>query len=157
MTLDLKNRCNKEHLSDEIKHICLMSEKVKNVCRALNYFEHFLAFVSAASGCVSISTFPSLVVVSEGIANPALGLKICAVTAGIKRYKSVIKKNRKKAWEKSAVSKNKLNNIEVLISKGLTESYINHDEFFTVNNVLTDYNEIKEEIKNSENAVEYAI
>ena len=44
-----------------------------------------------------------------------------------------------------------------MISKGLTESYINHDEFFTVTNVLTDYNEIKEEIKNSENAVEYAI
>ena len=44
-----------------------------------------------------------------------------------------------------------------MISKGLTESYINHDEFVTVNNVLTDYNEIKEEIKSSENAVEYAI
>ena len=98
MTLDLKNRCNKEHLSDEINHICLMSKKDKNVCRALNYFEHFLAFVSAASGCVSISTFPSLVVFSEGIANPALGLKICVITAGIKRYQSVINKNSKKAW-----------------------------------------------------------
>ena len=76
-----------------------MSEKDKNVglCRALNYFEHFLALVSAASGCVSISTFPSLVAVSEGIANPALGLKICAITAAIKRYQSVIKKNGKKA------------------------------------------------------------
>ena len=40
-----------------------------------------------------------------------------------------------------------------MISKGLTEPYINHDEFVTVNNVLTDYNEIKEEIKNPENAV----
>ena len=44
-----------------------------------------------------------------------------------------------------------------MISKALTESYINHDEFFTVNNMLTEYNEIKEDIKNPENAVEYAI
>ena len=44
-----------------------------------------------------------------------------------------------------------------MISKALTESYINHDEFATVNNVLTEYNEIKEEIKNPENALEYAI
>ena len=44
-----------------------------------------------------------------------------------------------------------------MISKALTESYINHDEFVTVNNMLTEYNEIKEDIKNPENAVEYAI
>ena len=43
-----------------------------------------------------------------------------------------------------------------MISKALTESYINHDEFVTVNNMLTEYNEIKEDIKNPENAVEYA-
>ena len=72
-----------------------MSEKDKNVCRGLNYFEHFFAFVSAVSGCDSISAFASLAAVSAGIANSALGLKICAITAEIKRYKSVIKKKRK--------------------------------------------------------------
>ena len=43
---------------------------------------------------------------------------------------------------------------EVLISKALTDSYISHSEIVSVNNVLREYNEIKEEIKNPENSVE---
>ena len=53
--------------------------------------------------------------------------------------------------------KTKLDTIEVLISKALIDWYINHDEFVLVNNVLKVYNEVKKEIKNSENAVEYTL
>ena len=63
--------------------------------RALNYFDHFHVFVSIISGCVSMSTVVSLVGVSVGTASSAVRLKICAITAAIKNYKSVIKKIRK--------------------------------------------------------------
>ena len=53
----------------------------------MNYFEHFLVFVSAVSGCVSISAFASLVGVPISIASSAVGLKMCAIIAGIKKYK----------------------------------------------------------------------
>ena len=53
------------------------------------------------------------------------------------------------------LAKVKLNTIKVLISKAFSDWYINHDEFISVNNALREYNEIKEEIKNPENAVEY--
>ena len=53
--------------------------------------------------------------------------------------------------------KTKLNTIEVLISEALINSCINDDKFVSVNNVLRAYNEIKEEIKNSENDVECTI
>ena len=43
------------------------------------------------------------------------------------------------------LGKGKLNTIEVLISKSLIESYIIHDEFVSVNNVLREYNEMKNE------------
>ena len=46
---------------------------------------------------------------------------------------------------------------KVLISKALINSYINHNKFFSVNNVLREDNKMKQEIKNSDNAVEYAI
>ena len=46
------------------------------------------------------------------------------------------------------LAKSKLNSIEVLISKALTNSVISHDEFVLINNVLKEYEEIKEEIKN---------
>ena len=55
------------------------------------------------------------------------------------------------------LGKTQLDTIEVLISKALINSYINHEEFFSVNNVLREYNEMKEEIKNPQNAVEYTI
>ena len=45
-------------------------------------------------------------------------------------------------------TKEKLNSIEVLISKALTDSYISHDEFVSVNDALREYDDMKEEIKN---------
>ena len=53
--------------------------------------------------------------------------------------------------------KDKLTTIEVLISKALINSYIRHDEFVSVNNLLREYNEMKKEIKNPETSVEYTI
>ena len=55
-------------------------------------------------------------------------IKIFAITAGIKKYKSIIKK--KKNHDKIVLlEKDKLNTIEVLISKALIDSYISHDKF----------------------------
>ena len=73
-----------------------MSEKHKKVCLPLNYFKHFLVFISGVSGCVSISTFTSLVGVSVGISSSAVGIKVCEITAGIKKCTSIIKKKKKK-------------------------------------------------------------
>ena len=45
------------------------------------------------------------------------------------------------------LAKSKLNSMEVLISKALIDSYISHDEFVSVNNVLKKHYEMEEEIK----------
>ena len=47
------------------------------------------------------------------------------------------------------LGKEKLNTIEVLITKALINSYISDDEFISVNNVLKEYNQIKGELKKS--------
>ena len=47
------------------------------------------------------------------------------------------------------LGKGKLNIIEVLICKSLIDSYISHDELFSLNNLFREYNEMKEEIKSS--------
>ena len=39
------------------------------------------------------------------------------------------------------------NTIEVLIAKASIDSYISHDEFVFVNNVLTEYSHMEEEIE----------
>ena len=47
------------------------------------------------------------------------------------------------------LGKDKLNTIEVLISKALIDSYISQYEFVSANNLLREYNEMKKEIRNS--------
>ena len=47
------------------------------------------------------------------------------------------------------LAKTKLNTIQVLISKVLIDSDIRHDEVVSIDNMLTEYDEEKEEIKNS--------
>ena len=74
----------------------MISKRHKKVCSTLNYIEYVLIFGSTITGCVSISVFASLVGIPTGITSSAIGLKICAITAGIKKYKSIIKKKKKK-------------------------------------------------------------
>ena len=54
------------------------------------------------------------------------------------------RKRRKSMIEFVLLVKTKLNTIEVLVSKALIDSYINHDEFVSINNVLREYKEMKE-------------
>ena len=64
-------------------------------------------------------------------------------------YKSIIKKKRKKHNKIVLLAKFKLNNIEVLISKALINSNINHNEFVLINDVLKEFYDMKEEIRYS--------
>ena len=69
------------------------------------------------------------------------GLKIFALIAGIKRYKSIIKKKKKTHDKIELLAKSKLNIIEVLIYKALINLNVSHDEFVLKNNVLIEYND----------------
>ena len=72
-------------------------------------------------------------------------------------YKSVIKKEKKKHDKILLLGKDKLNTVEVLISKALIDFYISHDKFVSVNDIFVEYYEMKEEIKNPETSVENII
>ena len=113
-----------------------MSKKHKKICTTLNYIEHFLILASTITGCISISAFASLIGIPIGITSSAIGLKICAITAGIKKYTSKIKKKKKKHSKIVSLAKSKLNRIEILTSKSLIDSSNSHDEFVLINNAL---------------------
>ena len=138
----------RNYLIEETNRNELLSKKHKKVCTTLNYIEHFLILASTITGCVSISAFASLIGIPIGITNIAIGLKICAITAAIKKYKPIIKKKKKKHVKIVLLAKYKLNRIEVFISKSLIGTNISDDEFVSINNMLKEYEEMKEEIKN---------
>ena len=126
-----------------------MTEKHKKVYRPLNYLKHFFVFISAVSDCALISAFASLLSVSTGITISAVELEIFAITVEIKKYKSIIKKRRKKHNKRVLLAKIKLNTIKVLISKASNHSYKSHDKFVLANNVIREYSEMKEENQKS--------
>ena len=95
------------YLLDEIKLNNLMSEKCNKTCKYLNYVGHLLILTSTVTDCVSISASTSLVPVPVGITNSVLGIKICAITGGIKTYQSIIKKRKKKHVEIVLLEKDK--------------------------------------------------
>ena len=55
---------------------------------------YFLQLISTVLGCVSISGFAFLVNIPIGNLSSAIGLKFYVITAGIKKYKSIIKKKK---------------------------------------------------------------
>ena len=129
-----------------------MKQKIISFCvsqesRALNYIENLIILDSRVTGCISFSGFVSLVGISIVIENAAVRLKICAITAKIKEYQSIIKKKKKQYDKIFLLAKNKLNNIKILI-KDFIDSHISHDELISVKNKLKEFNEMKEAIKN---------
>ena len=141
----------RRYLIEEINRNELMSKKHKKVFRVLNYIEHLLIAISTIAGCVSISAFASLVGIPIGITSSAIGLKIWVITTVIcviiKKYKSIIKKKRKRHDKKVLWVKSKLHSIEVLVSKALIDANISHDEFVLINNVPMEFYDMKGEIK----------
>ena len=66
------------------------------MCTTLNYIELFLDLASTTTGYILISAFTFLIGIPIGIMSSAIGLKICAITRGIKKYKSINKKKKKR-------------------------------------------------------------
>ena len=70
--------------TDETRHYSIEEINRNELMSILNYIEHFVILASTITGCVSVSSFASLVVIPIGITIPAIGLRICAITAGTK-------------------------------------------------------------------------
>ena len=132
--IDKRRNC----LSEKINQNDLMSKKHKNVYTALNYTEHQLSLIFTVRGCISMSAF-ALAGIHIGITSSEIELKICVITAGIKKYKSIIKEEKKKHDKIVLSPKSKLNSIEVLTSKALIY------ESALTNDLLKEFYHMKEE------------
>ena len=73
---ELKNIDEKRnYFFEELEQNELMSKKHKKVCVTVDYIEHFFILASTVTGCISISAFDSLVVISIGITSSVIVLE----------------------------------------------------------------------------------
>ena len=92
----------------------MISKKHKKVC-ATPIIEHFFNLASTIIECISISALASLIGIPMGITSSEIALKICVIVAGMKKYKSIIKK---KEHDKIVLlAKSELNSTENLVEK----------------------------------------
>ena len=124
----------RNYFLEEVEQNELMNRKHKKFCTT--YIEQVLILAPAITRCISFSAFSSWLGIPIRIRSSAIGLKICAMAAGIKKYRSMIKNNKKNHDKMVLLAKSKFNSIEVLTSKALTDSTISHNEFALINNVL---------------------
>ena len=71
-----------------------------------------------------------MVVIAAGIAKSDATIKMCVITAGMKKYKAIVKNKRKKHDKIVLLEKAKLNTIEVLIFKAFIDSILVIMNFF---------------------------
>ena len=95
-----------------------------------------------------VPAFASLVGIPIGNASYTAGLRICAITPAIKKFKWIIKEKRNKRDKIVLLGKTKLNSIWVLISTILIDWYTSHNKVVLVKNMLKKCNDMKEAIKN---------
>ena len=132
----------RNYLIEEINQNELISKEREKFSRAPNYTEYLLIVISAITGGVSICAFACFVGSAIGITSSATGLKICLITAGIKMYDSIIKKNKKRHDKILSLAKSKLKNVKVVISRALIDSNISHDEFVLICNVPEEFDDM---------------
>ena len=96
----------------------MICKKHKRFCRFLSYTGRYFSLqASKTAGVVSISAFTSLLDIPAGIVSFANRIKVCSITAVIKKYKSMIKKEKKKDNKMVLLS----NTVGVLTFKALID------------------------------------
>ena len=91
----------RNYFFEELHRIELMS-------KILIYIENFRSLAYINTGYILISAFSCLICISIGITSSEIRLKICATTAGVKKYKSIMKKKKKKHDKKVFLAKSNL-------------------------------------------------
>ena len=114
----------KNYFLEETNQNELTSKKHEKVCATLDYIKQLDYTIT---GFIWISIFASLIGIPKGITSSAIALRISAINAGTKKYKSMIKKKKNERDKIAFIAKSKLNSIEVLICKVLIHSVNSHD------------------------------
>ena len=102
---------------------------------------------SASFGTLSIASHATIVGIPVGIAGASLTLIFTVTTGVVKKLLNITRKKKKKHNKIIALARSKLNIIETLISRALTDFDISHEEFSKIIYEKNNYEQIKDNIK----------
>ena len=137
----------KDYLNSEIKERKDIIKKISKYIVAFDYADKLFITLSASFGTLSIASHATIVGIPVGIAGASLTL-IFTVTSGVvKKLLNTTRKKNKKHNEIIALARSKLNIIEALMSRALTDFDISHEEFSKIIYEKNNYEQIRDNIK----------
>ena len=134
----------KDYLNAEIKERKDIVKKNSKYIVAFDYADKVFITLSASFGTLSIVSHATIVGIPVGIAGASLTL-IFTVTTGV--VKKLLNITRRKNNKTIALARSKLNIIETLISRALTDFDINHEEFSKIIYEKNNYEQIRDNIR----------
>ena len=135
----------KEYFDNEIKE----RKDINKYLVSFDYLDKIFITLSASFGTLSIASYAAVVGIPVGIAGSSLTL-IFTIDTGINKSLLKVTRKRKKKHNKIiALAKSKLNMIDTLLSRALSDSKISHEEFTNIITEKNIYENIKENIKDT--------
>ena len=119
----------KDHLNVEVKERKDIVKKISKYIVAFDYADKLFITLSALFGTLSIASHATIVGIPVGIAGASLTLIFTVTTGVVKKLLNITRKKKKKHNKIIALARSKLNIIETLISRALTDFDISHEEF----------------------------
>ena len=136
----------KDYLNVEIKERKDIVKKISKYIVAFDYADKLFITLSASFGTLSIVSHATVVGIPVGIAGISLTVIFTVTTGVVKKLLNIIRKKKKKHNKIITLARNKLNIIETLISRALTDFDISHEEFSKIIYEKNNYEQMKDNI-----------
>ena len=139
----------KDYLNSEIKERKDIIKKVSKYIVALDYADKPLITLPASFGTLSIASHVTIVGIPVEISGASLTLIYTVTTGVVKKLLNITRKKKKKHNKIIALARSKLNIIETLISRALTDFDISHEDFPKIIYEKNNYEQIRVNIRSS--------
>ena len=130
----------------KLKKEKILLKKISKHIVAFDYADKLFITLSASFGALSIVSHATLVGIPVGIAGASL---IFTVMTGVVKKILNITRKKKKHNKIITLARNKLNIIETLISQALIDFDISHEEFSKIIYEKNNYEQMKDNIRNT--------
>ena len=139
----------KDYLNAELKERKDIAKKISKYIVAFDYADKVFITLSATFGALSIVSHATVVGIPVGIAGASLTVIFTVTIAVVKKLLNITRKKKKKHNKIITLARNKLNIIETLISRALTDFGISHEEISKIIYEKNNYEQIKDKITNA--------
>ena len=137
----------KSFLEKEIEYRRAIYMKYKKAFNIMTYIGHASAVISAGSGAVSLTSLSNILAAPIGFTLGGIAIASTAVAFGLNFGKKKILQKIEKHEKISTLAVSKLNTINDLVSKAISDSHISQEEFALILREKEKYIEMRNAVR----------